>query len=155
MHVFNTAFEYADNIGFAYGETYLNYIYKVIPGLGNDLDYSNILNSYIANPGGGYFLSEPYMNFGYMGVTLFSTIFLGCIYWMVKTNNRYTYLMYACLVAASFRLMWYGLIYIHKSFIMIIPVFFIFMLIFDKWVLPLVETELDKIKNLKIMKKDS
>ena len=146
MHVFNTSFDYVNNIGFSYGQTYLNYIYKLIPGLGNDLDYSSILNHYIANPGGGYFLTEPYMNFGYLGVILFSLLLLGSIYWMVKKSNAYAYLMYACLVAASFRIMWYGLIYIHKSFIMIIPAFFVFMILFDKYGLPLMMDKFNKMK---------
>ncbi len=137
MHVFNTSFEYVDNIGMAHGETYMNYIYKVIPGIENDLDYSRVLNNYIPNPGGGYFLSEPYMNFGYVGIFIFSIIFIGCAYFMVRKSYAYTYLMYACLTAAIFRVMWYGLIYIHKSFIMIIPIFFLFMFVFDKYLLPI------------------
>ncbi len=141
MHVFNTAFEYVENVGLTYGSTYLNYLYKIIPGFGNHMDYSSILDNYIANPGGGYFLSEPYMNFGYIGVLLFSILLLTVIYLLCKYSNSYTYLLYTCLVAASFRIMWYGLIYIHKSYIMIIPGLFIFMIFFDKKVVPIISNK--------------
>lgn len=148
MHVFNTAFDYVENIGTANGQTYLSYIYKLVPGMDNNLDYSTILNDYIKNPGGGYFLTEPYMNFSYLGVILFSTGFFGFLYLLVKKSNALSYLYYACMISAIFRVMWYGLIYIHKSYIMIIPVFFIFMICFDKYIMCFLKNKKNKVKFL-------
>ena len=41
--------------------------------------------------------------------------------------------MYGCLFAALFRFTWYGLIYLHKTFIFIIPLFMLIKLFLDNF----------------------
>ena len=84
IYIYNSAFEYVENIGLENGKTYLNYIYKIVPFSGNENDYSRILSRYIHNAGGGYFLSEPYMNFGIVGVIIFPIVFCLFLSFCVK-----------------------------------------------------------------------
>gem|GEM_PF-714927 len=136
IHIYNTAFHYTREFGFLYGKSYLMYIYSILPFTGgrynNEYLFTNILQNRFYNLGGGYFLTEPYINFGYVGIAVYSLLFFILLKYIVKKPNFISYMYYGVFVSAIFRLQWYGMIYIERSFIQIIPFILLLQLLIRK-----------------------
>lgn len=81
--------------------------------------------------GGEFILSEPYMNFGVIGIILFPIIEF-CIYSMILSkNNRYRFFLYSFLMLTVFRTSWYGWMYIEKAIVYFIPIIYVITKILD------------------------
>ena len=129
IHVYNTGIDYTKNLGLLYGDTYSFYLYSLVPFLGkyyaNSHLFTNVLLKYYFNLGGGFFLTEPYLNFGILGVIFYAIMFNVLLYIILRKNNLPNYIYYVCMWTAAFRFQWYGLVYIERSFIQIIPLYLI------------------------------
>lgn len=129
IHIYNVSIDYTQNLGFLHGSTYAFYLYSIVPFLGkvysNMYLFTNVLNSYYFNLGGGFFLAEPYLNFGILGTILYGIVFNIIMYFILKKNNLINYVYYICIWIVAFRLQWYGLIYLERSFIEILPLYLI------------------------------
>lgn len=134
IHIYNVGIDYVQNVGLLHGSTYKFYIYSFVPFLGQyyaDSNlFTNVLSNYYFNRGGGFFLTEPYLNFGIWGVMLYTIAFNIVLYIILKKNNLQNYIYYVCTWIVVFRLQWYGLIYIERSFLQIIPLYLIIHAIF-------------------------
>lgn len=131
-YVYNSSIHYVENEGYLYGKTYLNYIVETIPLLNGKNEAAMILNKKYYTPGGILILSEPYMNFGIIGLIIFEIIELYIIYWLIKSKKEYTYFVYLFLIVTSFRTSWYGLKYIQTGMIYIMPILYLMIKFIDK-----------------------
>lgn len=120
-YTFHSSIRYVKENGYLYGKTYPYYIKKIIPFTSNVGGAADILIEKYNSPGGIYLLSEPYMNFGIIGLIIFTVIELFVLYLIIKHDSNYAFILYLFLLATVFRTSWYGLEYIEKGVIYILP----------------------------------
>jgi hypothetical protein len=116
-----TAFDIAHHSGFGIypGQTYLNQLQDIPPqfmGLPQAPDAYDILSKKVNLIGGEYWLMEPVMNFGGLGIALFA----GVISWLAtcairamrrafyKDGAIHSYLQGGIFITLMFRTLWYG-----------------------------------------------
>ena len=75
-HVFNGTLEYVDQKGLLYGKTYITYLQGIIPILEQPLRAGHIIESYYHTAGGEFILTEPYMNFSFLGIVIIIPIYV-------------------------------------------------------------------------------
>lgn len=120
-YILNISIHYVDDYGLQFGQTYFNYFYELLPIGTSSYDASLILNNAYGHPGGIHLLSEPYMNFGFIGVIIYS-IFEGLILnWLLKKKNKIVIVYYCFFVVSSFRYCWYGIRYLETGIVYLIP----------------------------------
>ena len=117
---------YKNDFGLLYGKTYKNYINDAIPFY-KSYSAAAVLNDTYGSPGGIYILSEPYMNFGVIGVVLFTLLEIYIIYWITKKKTEYSYFLYLFILTTQFRICWYGISYIEIGVIYILPILYLLM----------------------------
>lgn len=133
-YVYNTAILHTEYNGYSHGKTYLLYIYKLIPFMSaSSFDASSILRNTYGTPGGIFILAEPYMNFGIIGIIVFAIVELTIINSIVKKKRDYNFFLYVFLLATPFRVTWYGLMYIEKGVVYIIPIMYVLHMIINKY----------------------
>lgn len=120
-HNYNIAVAHFHDYGLLGGQTYINYIVKIIPSL-SYMDMGEILNERYGHPGGCYFLAEPLCNFGVMGVALFPVLQVLVLRYFFLGKHRITDLYSLLFISTCFRTEWYGLRYIETAVIYIIPI---------------------------------
>ncbi len=131
-YVFNSAIDYSKNSDLLMGKTYLTYIVKAIPLLDYPLRTDKILLEEYSTPGGDFFLDEPLMNFGVVGIIIYPLIELGIYYLILKKKTDYRFFLWIFLIATTFRTSWYGLLYIEKGIIYFIPIMYLIKIMFNK-----------------------
>jgi len=116
-----TAFDIAHHSGFGIypGQTYVNQIQDLPPqfmGLPQAPDAYDILSTKVNLIGGEYWLMEPVMNFGGLGIAMFAIL----ISWLAtcaihamrraffKDGAIHSYLQGGIFIALMFRTLWYG-----------------------------------------------
>ena len=124
-YVYNSTIIEVKNNGFKYGETYITYIEKIIPFVSSKHNASVYLRDKYHTAGGILIICEPYMNFGISGVIVFSIIEMLIFCKIVKSKKRIMYYMYLIIISTVFRTTWYGLEYIEKAVIYILPFLYI------------------------------
>ncbi len=120
-HVFNGTLEYVDQKGLLYGETYITYLQGIIPMLEQPLRAGHIIESYYHTAGGELILTEPYLNFGFLGIVIIIPIYLCIVLKIIRKNSRYNRIVFYFLTVAAVRYLWYGLTYIETGIIYLIP----------------------------------
>ena len=120
-YVLNISIRYTKDYGFLSGQSYYNYLYELLPIGTSNFDASSILNTSYGHPGGIHLLSEPYMNFGYFGVVLYSILECFFLKWLFERKHNIVIIYYCYFVVASFRYCWYGLRYLETGIIYLIP----------------------------------
>ncbi len=132
-YVYNSSILYTESHGFEYGKTYLLYLIKLIPFISTDIyDASIILQKEYYTAGGILNLSEPYMNFGIIGVIIFAIVELTLINLIIRRKRNYNFFLYIFLLATVFRVTWYGLMYIEKGVVYIIPIMYVLYILIEK-----------------------
>ena len=132
-YVYNSAILYKEANGLMYGKTYLLYIIKIIPLISSaKYDAVAILQKTYNTAGGILNLAEPYMNFGVLGIVLFAIAELSIINFILKKKKDYNFFLYIFILATPFRVTWYGLMYIEKGIIYIMPVLYILYMIINR-----------------------
>ncbi len=125
-YVYNSSILYVEDNGFLYGKSYLLYLLKLIPFISvAEYDVVAILQNMYYTAGGILILSEPYMNFGIIGVIVFALLEFGIINIIVKRKKDYNFFLYLFLLATQFRVTWYGIVYIEKGIVYIIPIMYL------------------------------
>lgn len=124
-YLLNISIRYTKDFGYLLGKTYLNYFYELLPLGTSTYDASYILSITYGHPGGIHLLAEPFMNFGIIGVLLYSIIECFFMYWVLKKKNKVICIYYCYFVVASFRYCWYGLRYLETGMIYLIPLVYI------------------------------
>lgn len=130
-YVFNSSINYNKNNELLKGKTYVTYLVKTIPLLDYSYRVENILQEQYNTPGGDFFLDEPLMNFGIIGIIIYPIIELGIYYLILKKHSDYSFFVWIFLMATSFRTSWYGLLYIEKGIIYFIPIIYIIVKMFN------------------------
>lgn len=120
-HVFNGTLEYVDQKGLLYGKTYITYLQGIIPILEQPLRAGHIIESYYHTAGGELILTEPYLNFGFLGIVIIIPIYLCIVLKIIRKNSRYNRIVFYFLTVAAVRYLWYGLTYIETGIIYLIP----------------------------------
>lgn len=133
MYVFNTGVDYADRFGFIHGQTLTVYLDKFFLLNDSHNSYTAFLNNYARNAGGGYALTDGYLNFGYPGVFVQVLIQLLWINFCLKKKNNYRYFCYCFMIAMCFRYSWYGYYYYEKTPIVYVPLFLLIQFVFYKF----------------------
>lgn len=119
---FNSSCDYVLHHQLLYGKSYLVYFLEAIPIFNfEELHVGAMLVNLYNTPGGEFFLSEPMMNFGILGVAIIPNIYISVIYWFIKKNSKYRKFVYLFLIATAFRYLWYGVSYIETALIWFIP----------------------------------
>lgn len=120
-YILNISIRHVEDFGYLFGHTYTAYIFDFIPISNNILTASELLNETYMHWGGIHLLSEPYMNFGYIGVIGFTMVECFAFYFIfnkpTKIRRLYAYFMYASI----FRYCWYGIDYLFTGMIFLIP----------------------------------
>lgn len=133
-YVYNASILYPKSNGFLYGKTYLLYIIELLPFVSaSKFDAVAILQEEYNTAGGILLLSEPYINFGIIGVAIFAIIELSILNIILKKKRSYNFFLYMFLLATTFRVQWYGLMYIEKGIVYIIPAIYVLGKILDKY----------------------
>ncbi len=120
-HVFNGTLEYVDQKGLLYGKTYITYLQGIIPILEQPLRAGHIIESYYHTAGGEFILTEPYMNFSFLGIVIIIPIYVCMVLKIIRKNSMYNRIVFYFLTVAAIRYLWYGLTYIETGIIYLIP----------------------------------
>ena len=124
-YVFNSSIEYAENEELLKGKTYITYILKLVPLVDSKLTCDKILNAKYLAPGGEFILSEPIMNFGFIGAIIFQIIEFAIYTLILSNKTKYRFFVYSFLMMTVFRTTWYGWVYIEKAIVYFIPIIYI------------------------------
>lgn len=124
-YVFNTSIEFVKNEELLKGKTYSTYILKLIPLIDSKWTCEKILNKEYMAPGGEFILSEPIMNFGFIGAIIFQLIEFGIYTVILSKKTKYRFFVYSFLMMTVFRTTWYGWVYIEKAIVYFIPIMYI------------------------------
>ena len=125
-YVYNLSINYVEDYGFLYGKSYIHYIKELIPFMNSRDSIEFILDDAYGSPGGAFILSEPYMNFGILGILIFEICELYLLSIIIKSNKKYAFVLYLFLLSTTFRTSWYGLEYIETGIIYILPILYVF-----------------------------
>lgn len=121
MYIFNTGIHYTKLYDFIWGITYKQYIDELKLFFDSTSGITEFLKHFLFNMGGGYILTEPYVNFGYIGVILYALLQNLIIFLLIRNGRDYCLLVYAMWIDLVFRTSYYGLYYFEKPMIMYIP----------------------------------
>ncbi|KGK89555.1 hypothetical protein [Clostridium sp. HMP27] len=120
-YVFHSSTKYVEDYGLLQGRSYITYIQGAIPMFDTPLRAGGIIKTLYGTPGGEYILTEPVINFGFIGVLIVTNIYMFILYKIVRKSSAYRYYLYIFLMVASFRFVWYGLSYIETAILYFIP----------------------------------
>lgn len=121
-YVYDVAIRYMNDYDLLHGVTYLRYLFKYVPGINLDyLEPAIILGQHYWLPGGSFFLNEPLMNFGIIGVIVVPNIWIFFVYYLLKKETNMRYIIYLFLLATPFRYLWYGMDFIETGLVIFIP----------------------------------
>jgi len=130
LFVYVSAFEVISSLdGLAGGFTYIRYLRGLFPSIIVDpqddvYGYTSYLSNIVPNTGGGYFVTEPVLNFGYILGPLLAAAIYFLIYlvpFKFKMPALARSLWYYIAIITLFRTVWYGLIYIEKIYVNFLP----------------------------------
>ena len=133
-YVYNSSIHYVNEKGMLYGKTYLTYFIEAIPLFSSNYEAAGILKRTYYTPGGILILSEPYMNFGIIGLIVFTLLEMFILYQLIKREKKYNYFIYLFLLITTFRTSWYGLKYIETGLLYILPILYFMTKTIDGWV---------------------
>ena len=88
-------------------------------GVSSPMFYTNLLSRYMQNPGGGLFVTEGVVALGMIGVPLYFVIAAFLIKKIIKSKKGFSRLCFVLLCIMSFRMAWYGIIYIYKPLLIL------------------------------------
>lgn len=131
-YTLDRAIDYTKKNDLLYGKTYLKYATEVVPMIEYKDSSINILNQEYYTVGGEFILNEPYMNFGILGVIIFSIIEFLLLYLLLKQKSMYSVFALYTLVFSVFRIVWYGISYVETALIWYIPLILLFIKILNK-----------------------
>ena len=120
-HVFNGTIEYTYNRGLLFGKTYITYLQGLIPMFDQPLRAGHLVQLYYHTAGGELIISEPYINFGYIGILVIIPVYIWMVEKIIKKNTLYGRIVFYFLTASAVRYLWYGLTYIETGIIYLIP----------------------------------
>ncbi len=132
-YVFNASVDMNLNKENLNGKSYIAYLVEAIPLLQSKDRIELIIQSKYNTPGGCYLLSEPLVNFGIMGVIIFELIENLILYGILSIKSDIKFFIYCYVIAASFRICWYGLIYIEMGILYFIPIIYLLKHIMNKY----------------------
>lgn len=122
------------------GTTYLGHIVRIPPGI-LGLKRPPIAYDYVNNvvplSGGEYYLIEPILNFGILGIVFYLIIFVAIVNWTVITVVKYAdeaanlvrFIIASTFLVMLFRTLWYGFGAVFKALIISIMIGFMIALI--------------------------
>lgn len=121
-YIFNISIDYTYNNGLIYGQTYLFYFSELLGKFnGNVINATTLLSNLYSYPGGIYLLSVPFMNFGALGVIMFSIVENACYLFLFSRKSKVSIIYYLFFLSSIFRYCWYGIEYLETGFIYLIP----------------------------------
>lgn len=121
VYIYLTAVSYYLENGPA-PEVLLNLFGGLIPGptMGTDSPYNFtyfLHHNYMPNPGGGLFCSEAYLALGFLGTPIYFFFYGYLIRKLFDGKLNYTKYIFLLFLSMQCRIIWYGLIYIYKPFV--------------------------------------
>ena len=120
-YIFNISIDYSNNFGFLLGKSYQTYLYSAL-NLSSFYNATNILQNLYGYPGGIFVLSEPYMNFGFFGVVLYSVLENVFYMFLFSRKSKISIIYYLFFLTSIFRYFWYGIEYLETVVIYLIPI---------------------------------
>lgn len=129
-------------LNFFLGKTYFDHILRLPPkllGLSRPRISYKYLKDFFDLAGGDYFLSEPLMNFGVIGIVIYLIVFASMTNWSIRHMRKYfdgksgsiQFLVAGIFVASIFRTIWYGLGAVIKGLIVAWLVSFMFVIMWN------------------------
>lgn len=131
-YVYNISIQFVKDNGFLYGKSYIHYLKELVPFINGRDSVEFILDDTYKSPGGAFILSEPYMNFGIFGILGFEILELYFLNTIIKSEKKYSFVLYLFIVATTFRTSWYGIGYIETGIVYILPILYVFTKFFNK-----------------------
>ena len=120
-YVYNSSIEFVENEELLYGKTYSTYINGMVPLVDTPYRAGGIIREKYNTPGGEFILTEPLINFGLLGVVIFTNLFCIILNIITKKVGFYRYILFIFLIITSFRYCWYGFSYIQTAIVYFIP----------------------------------
>lgn len=124
-YIFNCSVELANNGNMMGGSTYLSYLSRIIPFLGDFQSAEEAIKQYYYTVGGCPYFAEAIMNFGMSGVFPIVTIFFIVHSWILRKINCYRAIFWIPIVIEIFRTAWYGWTGWFRLSIFITPIIYI------------------------------
>lgn len=131
-YVYHSSVQYTKQYGFLHGQTYLTYLQNLIPLTDSDYRAGEIIKSIYSTPGGEFILTEPLINFGTIGVIVIPCIYLLILNKLISKPHIYRFILYLFLLCCSYRIIWYGLLYIETGVVFLIPMVYLMCKILNK-----------------------
>ncbi len=119
--VYNSTIDYTKKYGLLDGKTFIVYLQGFIPLLDQPMRAGAIIGKIYSSAGGEFILTEPFINFGFVGIAVLMNLYIFVIYQLIKRQKTYAVIVFYFLIAASFRYLWYGPTYIETGIIYLIP----------------------------------
>jgi len=88
-------------------------------GVTSPFYYGNVLQKFMANPGGGLFCTEGYMAFGFWGPFFYFFIYGWILKKLFTSHYRFKKYIFLLFLIMQCRLIWYGMIYIYKPLLLL------------------------------------
>lgn len=121
----NYIFDHGINITVLY-----NLFGGIIPGptsgTSSIYNYTNFLNNYMPNPGGGLFITEAVISMAFIGPILYYAIYAFLIKKIFIEKRGIKMLIFILFFAMQCRIIWYGVIYTYKPILMIAIFYYLF-----------------------------
>lgn len=100
----------------------LNMLLGLFPGIYygavSEYNYTIFLNhNFAPNPGGGWYVSEGIIAFGFLGTFIYVFIYASIIKALFIRHGNIATCLFILFVVMSFRMQWYGMIYCYKPVI--------------------------------------
>ena len=107
-YIFNCSVELANSGRMMEGSTYLSYLSRIIPFIGDFQNSEKAITEYYYTVGGCPYFAEAIMNFGMIGVFPIVTIFFIVHSWILRKISCYRAIFWIPIVIEIFRTAWYG-----------------------------------------------
>lgn len=108
VYVFNCATDLWKNGNALHGLTYLDYLFRLVPGASSTFSAPVMIMNFYQTQGGGLFFAEPMMNFGIIGVIVMNIFFFLIMKIIISKVSKYREYFWIPIVIEIFRTAWYG-----------------------------------------------
>lgn len=125
-YIFNCSVDLWKNDNLLNGSTYLSYLSRIAPFIGEFTSSEHAIQQYYYTVGGCPFFAETMMNFGIKGIFPIITMFFAVHAFILKKVTKFRAIFWIPIVIEIFRTAWYGWTGWFRLSIFIVPIIYVF-----------------------------